>query len=74
MPFKPGGYTTAWPYLLVEGAGRMSEFLIAFDAVELRRFTHDDGRVTHAEVRVGASQDVGLGRASAAPSCAPGCA
>jgi PhnB protein len=46
VPFKPEGCTTGPPYLLLEGASRTIEFLItAFDGVELRRVTHDDGRL-----------------------------
>lgn len=54
--FKPAGYTTVSPYLIVDGAGRTMEFLKkAFGAVELRRFADDAGRVFHAEVRIGDS-------------------
>ncbi len=52
-PYKPEGYTSVAPYLIVGGAGDTIEFLKrAFDAVELRRFDNPDGTVMHAEVRV----------------------
>lgn len=52
-PYKPEGYTSVAPYLIVSGAGDTIEFLKrAFDAVELRRFDNPDGTVMHAEVRV----------------------
>jgi PhnB protein len=51
--YKPEGYNTASPYLIVEGADATITFLKrAFDAVELRRFSDDAGRVMHAEVRI----------------------
>ena len=53
MSYKPGGYTSVAPYLIVAGAATTIEFLRkAFDAVELRR--HDDpaGKIMHAEVRI----------------------
>ncbi|QDV35751.1 VOC family protein [Tautonia plasticadhaerens] len=53
-PFKPEGYNTVSPYLIVDGAAGTIEFLIrAFDAVELRRFPDPSGGIRHAEVRVG---------------------
>ena len=52
-PYKPEGYTSVAPYLIVDGAARTIEFLTrAFDAVELRRFADPHGRLMHAEVRL----------------------
>jgi uncharacterized glyoxalase superfamily protein PhnB len=52
-PYKPSGYTSVAPYLIVEGAGRLIEFLArAFDAVEVRRFPDPSGKLMHAEVRI----------------------
>ena len=49
--FKPGGYNSVSPYLVVEGAARLIDFLKeAFDAKQLRRFDNPDGSVMHAEV------------------------
>ncbi|HEY8429017.1 MAG TPA: VOC family protein [Sandaracinaceae bacterium] len=51
--YKPEGYTSVAPYLIVDGAARTIEFLTrAFGAVELRRYPTPDGRVMHAEVRI----------------------
>lgn len=50
---KPEGYTAVSPYLIVDGASRTIDFLThVFDAVELRRFQDDAGRLVHAEVRI----------------------
>ena len=52
-PYKPANYTSVSPYLVVDGAAASIAFLIkAFDAVELRRFADDTGRIMHAEVRI----------------------
>lgn len=52
--YKPAGYTSVAPYLMVDDARRVIEFLKAtFDAEELRRSDDPDGRVMHAEVRIG---------------------
>lgn len=51
--FKPDGYQSVSPYLMVPDAQRTIDFLkLVFDAIELRRFDGSDGRVLHAEVRV----------------------
>ena len=51
--YKPDDYTTASPYLIVDGAAGTIEFLErVFGAVELRRFPDDSGRLMHAEVRL----------------------
>ena len=51
--FKPDGYNSVSPYLVVDGADATIKFLArAFDAVELRRFPNPDGRIMHAEVRI----------------------
>ena len=51
--FKPSGYPSVAPYLIVDGAAATIDFLIgAFDAVSIRRFAGPDGRVMHAEVRI----------------------
>lgn len=54
--FKPDGYSTVSPYLLVKGAARLIEFLKeALDAEELRRFPAPGRGVKHAELRIGDS-------------------
>lgn len=51
--YKPEGYTSVAPYLIVANAARTIDFLVkAFDANELRRFADPSGRIMHAEVRL----------------------
>ena len=51
--YKPLGYNSVSPYLIVSDASRTIDFLVrAFGAVELRRFPDPAGRIMHAEVRV----------------------
>ncbi|HET7276209.1 MAG TPA: VOC family protein [Longimicrobiaceae bacterium] len=51
--YKPPDYNTVSPYLIVEDARATIEFLKkAFDAVELRVFADESGKLRHAEVRV----------------------
>lgn len=52
-PYKPSGYTSASPYLIVTGASTTIEFLKqVFGAVELRRIPGPSGSIRHAEVRI----------------------
>ena len=52
----PDGYHTATPYLLVKGAAEALDFYQrAFGAEELMRFPGPDGRIGHAEIKVGDS-------------------
>ena len=52
----PHDYHTITPFLMVEGASRLIEFLkAAFQATELMRFNQPDGRVMHAQVKIGDS-------------------
>jgi PhnB protein len=51
---KPHGYSTVSAYIVVEGAQRVIDFLKrTFDATDLRRFHTPDGKIMHAEVRIG---------------------
>ncbi len=51
--YKPSGYTSVAPYLIVDGAERSIDFLVhTFGAVELRRFSGPGGKLMHAEVRI----------------------
>jgi uncharacterized glyoxalase superfamily protein PhnB len=51
--YKPRGYPTVSPYLIVDGAARTIEFLKdVFDATVLRSYPDDAGRLMHAEVRI----------------------
>ena len=52
----PDGYHTVTPYLVVEDAGKLLEFLTAaFDARIISSHKRPDGKVAHAEVKVGDS-------------------
>ena len=52
----PPGHHSITPYLKLPNAGRLLEFLkAAFDGVEEGRLTSPDGKVLHAEVRIGDS-------------------
>lgn len=52
----PEGHQTVSPYLIVDGAARALAFYTkAFGATELFRLTAPDGRVGHAEIRIGDS-------------------
>lgn len=53
MTFKPDGYNSASPYLLVDGAQATIDFLVAvFDAKQLRMIPGGDGKLKHGEVRI----------------------
>ena len=53
MTFKPEGYTSASPYLIVNDAARTIAFLEeTFDAEVKRSFPTKDGGIMHAEVRL----------------------
>lgn len=53
MAFKPDGYNSATPYLLVDGAQATVDFLKSvFDAQPLRMVPGEPGRLRHAEVRI----------------------
>ena len=52
-PYKPGGYTSVSPYLVVAGAQRMVDLLRKiFDAEVLRRYDNEDGSIMHLEVKI----------------------
>lgn len=52
----PDGYHTVTPYLVVDGADRLIDFLKqAFGAEEKFRMPTPDGKVAHAEVTIGDS-------------------
>jgi uncharacterized glyoxalase superfamily protein PhnB len=49
----PDGYHSVTPYLIVENAHQLLDFLkAAFGATEIFRHTRPDGTVGHAEVRI----------------------
>jgi PhnB protein len=52
----PEGYHSVTPYLVVEGAPKLIDFVIeAFGAEERERMTRADGTIGHAEVLIGDS-------------------
>jgi len=52
----PAGYHSVTPYLVIEGATRAIEFYKqAFEAQELMRLPTPDGKVAHAEIKIGDS-------------------
>jgi PhnB protein len=52
--WKPQGYSTVSVYIVTEGAQRVIDFLKkVFAAADLRRFDTPEGRIMHAEVRIG---------------------
>jgi PhnB protein len=58
MPVKPipEGHHSVTPYLVVDDVAKLIDFLKqAFEAVEIHRMQRPDGRVGHAEVKIGDS-------------------
>lgn len=54
--WMPESYSRVSPYLIVDGAARTIDFLVeVFGAERLRHFPAEDGKVMHAEVRIGDS-------------------
>ena len=52
----PDGYRTATPYLIIKGAAEAIEFYKrAFGATEMCRMADAQGRIGHAEIRIGDS-------------------
>lgn len=52
----PDGYNTVTPYLIVEGASKLIDFAKeAFGAQEMFRMPGPDGKLGHAEMRIGDS-------------------
>lgn len=53
MTFKPEGYTSLSPYLIVPDARKTLDFVKAvFGAEPLRLHRRDDGSIMHAEARI----------------------
>jgi PhnB protein len=52
----PAGFEAATPYLCVKGAAKAIEFYKeVFGAVEMMRMGDADGRIVHAEIKIGAA-------------------
>lgn len=53
LTYKPVGYNSISPYLIVDGAQKMIDMLQqVFDAEELRRYERADGSIMHVELRI----------------------
>lgn len=51
--YKPDRYSSVSPYLVVNDAHRVIDFLTTtFDATELRRYDESDGSIIHVEVQI----------------------
>ena len=56
VQFKPEGYHTATPYLIIQGATKALEFYKqAFGAIELMRIDAPGDKIGHAEIKIGDS-------------------
>jgi PhnB protein len=56
VEFKPAGYHAVTPYLVVDGADRLITFMLdVLGGTEMMRLPGPDGRIGHAEIRVGDS-------------------
>src|SRR5262245_39092494 len=52
----PAGFHTTTPYLMINGAAKAIEFYTrVFGAVEVMRLSGADGKIAHAEIRIGDS-------------------
>lgn len=52
----PEGYHTLTPFLIIEGAAKLIDFMkAAFNAQEVSRMEGKDGTIGHAELRIGDS-------------------
>lgn len=52
----PEGYSTITPYLIITGAEKAIEFYKkVFGATELMRFAQPEGKIGHAEIKIGNS-------------------
>jgi uncharacterized glyoxalase superfamily protein PhnB len=50
----PDGYTTVTPWIISPDTARLIDYLVAaFDGMELGRLAGPEGRIEHAEVRIG---------------------
>jgi len=57
IDYKPAGYNTVTPYLVAEaGAERLIAFIVdVLEGTEIMRMPGPDGRIAHAEMRIGDS-------------------
>ena len=53
LNFKPNGYTSVSPYIIINGAQQFIDLMkVVFDAKELRCFDRPDGTIMHAEIQL----------------------
>lgn len=53
MPYKPSGYNSLSPYLIVDGCEKMITLLKnIFNAKEMRRYDNSDGTIMHVELKI----------------------
>jgi PhnB protein len=51
--YKPEHYNSLSPYLIVDNAQKMVDLLkTVFNATELRRFDHQNGKIAHIELKL----------------------
>lgn len=51
--YKPEGYNSLSPYLIVDDAQKLVDLLkTVFNAKELRRFDHENGKIAHIELKL----------------------
>ena len=51
--WKPMGYSSVSPYLVVESAQRVVDFIVkVFDGKILRRYDRPDGSIMHIELQI----------------------
>ena len=56
VPHTPQGYNSITPYLIINGAAQAIEYYKqVFDATEVFRMAQPDGKVGHAELKIGNS-------------------
>lgn len=52
----PEGYHTVTPFIIVKGAAQLMDFMRdAFNAIEIARVPSEDGKLGHAEMKIGNS-------------------
>ncbi len=53
QPYKPQGYNSLSPYLIVEEAQKLIDLIKGiFNAKELRRYDNEDGTIMHVELQI----------------------
>ncbi|WP_338378671.1 VOC family protein [uncultured Flavobacterium sp.] len=53
MQYKPQNYNSLSPYLIVDDADKLvKQLLLIFEAKQLRRYDHENGRIAHVELQL----------------------